>query len=90
MSNHIALLETARQWRSDHTEHSGGVVLIWQGTVYGWKDCLRDANQERPGVYAVDEAGQIFIADGGDDYNGADTWVDVDPTGNSGKHGGSS
>lgn len=47
--------------------------------MYGWKNCLRDAAHERPGVYAVDEAGHVFIAEGGDDYNGAKCWVAVNP-----------
>lgn len=69
----------AAQWRSGHSEHSGGVVLLWQGQVYGWKSCLRDACHERPGAFAVDEAGHIFIAEGGDEYNGAKCWAAVCP-----------
>lgn len=36
--------------------------------MYGWKDELRDPASERPGTYAVDKAGLIFKAEGGDDY----------------------
>jgi len=51
MSQLIEVLRTtATQWRTVNHEHSGGVVLFWQGAVYGWKDCLRDAFHERPGV----------------------------------------
>lgn len=74
-----ALRTTATRWREGNQEHRGGVVLVWQGLVYGWKDALRDASHERPGVYAVDEEGHVFIAEGGDDYNGAECWVATDP-----------
>lgn len=72
-----SLRTTATQWRASNPEHARGVVLVWQGAVYGWKNCLRDAAHERPGAYAVDEAGHVFIAEGGDDYNGAKCWVAV-------------
>lgn len=39
---------------------------------------MRDAAHERPGAYAVDEAGHVFIAGGGDDDIGAKCWVVVD------------
>jgi len=74
-----ALRATSIRWREGNQEHRGGVVLVWQGSVYGWKNSLRDASHERPGAYAVDEAGHVFIAEGGDDYNGAKCWVAADP-----------
>ncbi|TRN52798.1 hypothetical protein DT385_26010 [Pseudomonas syringae] len=73
-----ALRATANKWRKINQDHRGGIVLIWQGAVYGWKDALRDASHERPGVFAVDETGHIFIASGGDEYNGAKGWVAAD------------
>nr|WP_254176728.1 antirestriction protein ArdR [Pseudomonas fluorescens]AWH58615.1 Hypothetical protein [Pseudomonas fluorescens] len=74
-----ALHAIVAQWRLGNQERRGGVVLVWQGEVYGWKNCLRDAVHERPGAYAVDDAGHVFIAEGGDDQNGAKCWVVVDP-----------
>lgn len=74
------LRTTATKWRQANQEHSDGVVLVWKGEVYGWKDCLRDANHERPGAYAVDEAGHVFITEGGDEQNGAKCWVAVGST----------
>lgn len=74
-----ALHATVTQWRLSNQDRRGGVVLVWQGEVYGWKNCLRDAVHERPGAYAVDEAGHVFIAEGGDDQSGAKCWVVVDP-----------
>lgn len=74
-------LAAARRWRLNHQEHQGGLVLVWAGEGYGWKDSLRDAGHERPGAYAVDGDGYVFVAEGGDDYSGAKCWVAV-PTNN--------
>lgn len=75
-----ALHATVAKWRQHNQERHGGVVLVWQGEVYGWKNCLRDAVHERPGAYAIDEYGHVFMAEGGDDQNGARCWVVVGPT----------
>lgn len=69
--------EAASQWRGANPEHASGIVLVWQRKAYGWKDRLRDPGHERPGVYAVDADGHVFIAQGGDDQNGAACWVVV-------------
>ncbi|AVI88108.1 hypothetical protein XJ28_30570 (plasmid) [Pseudomonas syringae pv. tomato] len=53
--------------------------MVWDGEVYGWKNELRDPESERPSAYAVDKAGLIFKAEGGDDYNCAKAWVAVEP-----------
>ncbi|CZT30777.1 hypothetical protein PCPL58_4321 [Pseudomonas cerasi] len=50
-----ALRSTAAKWRAGNQEHREGVVLVWDGEVYGWKDELRDPASERPGAYAVDK-----------------------------------
>ena len=76
------LIETLRasavKWRAGNQEHHGGVVLVFEGKVYGWKNELRDPACERPGAYAVDKAGLVFKAEGGDEYNAAKAWVAVD------------
>jgi hypothetical protein len=74
-----AVRNTAAQWRASDQGRPDGVALVWQGEVYGWKNELRDPASERPGAYAVDKAGVVFKAEGGDDYNGAKAWVAVDP-----------
>lgn len=73
------LRDIAANWRAKQGEphYTGGVVLIWQGAVYGWKNRLRDPRHERPGAYAVDETGQVFVAEGGNEYDGAKCWVVV-------------
>ncbi|GHN94396.1 hypothetical protein MY006_50330 [Escherichia coli] len=65
----------AALWRQANQEHQGGVVLIWQGAVYGWKNELRDPQHEQPGAVAVDESGGVFVAEGGNEYDGAKCWV---------------
>ena len=68
----------AASWRNRNIDRYAldvGVVLIWCNEVYGWKNSLRDAKCERPGAIAVDATGNIFEAQGGDDYNGAKHWV---------------
>lgn len=56
-----AIRVTAARWRASNQEHRGGVVLVWDGVVYGWKNELRDAESERLGVYAVDNAGAHYL-----------------------------
>ncbi|ECZ0744812.1 antirestriction protein ArdR [Escherichia coli] len=69
----------ARRWRQHNPDMAeNGIVLIWKKKVYGWKNCLRDAQDEQPGAIAVDCAGNIFIAEGGNDYDGAKCWVVLD------------
>lgn len=80
MSTHQQLLSQAMLWRAENPQHQGGVVLIWEGEAYGWKNSLRDATHERPGVHAVDANEHIFIAEGGNDYDGAKAWVVFDAT----------
>lgn len=76
MSDILNVLGIAEKWREDHPEHATkGIVMIWNGQAYGWKDSLRDAHGERPGVIAVDVREHIFVAEGGNDYDGAKCWV---------------
>ncbi|AKK99123.1 MAG: antirestriction protein ArdR [Enterobacter hormaechei] len=66
----------AKVWRQRNQEHADScVVLIWDGEAYGWKNVLRDPQHERPGAIAVDAEGNMFIAEGGNDYDGAKCWV---------------
>lgn len=67
----------ATHYRRFIPANAGGIVLIWRGQAYGWKDALRDPQSERPGVYAVDDDQQVYIAKGGNDYDGAQRWEAV-------------
>lgn len=69
-----ALSRKAFEFRSQRGL-KGGVVLIYEGQAYGWKDGLRDAEHEKPGAIAVDENGVVFIAEGGSEYSGAKAWA---------------
>lgn len=71
----MRLVRLAARWRSDNPGHEEGVVLIWNGQVYGWKNNLRNAEHEQPGAIAVDPEGHLFVAEGGNDYDGAKCWV---------------
>ncbi|EBM5962820.1 TPA: antirestriction protein ArdR [Salmonella enterica subsp. enterica serovar 16:l,v:-] len=76
MTDYVSI---ARHWREQNPEHAdSGIVLIWQQTAYGWKNCLRDAHHERPGAIAIDTDGHVFIAKGGNEYDGAKCWVVFD------------
>jgi len=71
--------EIARRWRQHNPDMAeSGIVLIWEKKVYGWKNCLRDARGEQPGAIAVDCDGHLFIAEGGNAYDGAKCWVVLD------------
>ncbi|MBW1246701.1 antirestriction protein ArdR [Pseudomonas tolaasii] len=83
MQHSIAeLRKIASEWRQNNQEHTGGIVCIWERSAYCWKNELRDPNHERPGVYAVLEDGQVFIAEGGNYQNGAEQWAEVAPAAN--------
>ena len=74
------LIDIAHNWRQQQEDGDKllhGVVLIFDGEVYGWKNCLRDANHERPDVIAVDADYHVFMAVGGDDQEGAKGWITV-------------
>lgn len=52
----------------------GGIVLVYAGQVYGWKNELRDPHHERPGALAVSAYGSVWLAVGGNDQDGAKSW----------------
>ncbi|ELQ6863808.1 antirestriction protein ArdR [Salmonella enterica] len=69
-------VDIAQRWRTQNVVHAdSGIVMIWAGQVYGWKNCLRDTQHERPGGVAVDVDENVFIAEGGNDYDDARCWV---------------
>lgn len=68
------LLAIANNYRDENNKPEG-IVLIWEGSAYGWKDTLRNPDHERPGAIAVDADGNIFEAQGGDDYSGSKLWI---------------
>ncbi len=75
MTPNSKALALANKWRSENPARVSGVVLVWQGKVYAWKDKLRDPSCERPGAIAVDYEGHMFLAEGGNDDSGASVWT---------------
>jgi len=73
-------IKSAMKWRSYlGYQGKGGIVLVFDGEAYAWRDKVRNPETERPNALAVDEAGNVWIATGGDDYNGAERWEAVEP-----------
>lgn len=79
--NYESIRSIAREWREkrDLTQRDTGVVLVFDGKVYGWKDTLRDPQDERPFALAVRPDGRIFVARGGNDYDRAKNWILASP-----------
>lgn len=69
-------IRLALKYRADEHQ-SSGVVLVWAGEVYGWKDALRDPQHERPGALAVDPGGVVWRATGGNYQDGATSWEPI-------------
>ena len=78
------LQSIADDWRRTHG--LPGIVLIQGDTVTGWKTSLQDAYLERPGVYAIDDDGHVFVAAGGNRKSGAKCWVVAGEGCSDGKH----
>lgn len=55
----------------------GGVVCVFDGAAYCWKNELRDPQDEMPGSIAVSESGEMWQAVGGDARLGAASWVRI-------------
>lgn len=49
-------------------------MLVYQDQVAGWMNELRNPETWMPGTLAIDDNGNQWIANGGDDYNGAKQW----------------
>ena len=72
--------EIANRWRQENAWEcpyvlDSGIVLIWEGEAYAWRNKIRDASTERTGVIAVDLEGILYQAEGGNDEDGAKAWV---------------
>jgi len=75
-----SLRATAKRYRREEPRTpAGGVVLIYRGQAFGWKNCLGSASCVVPDSFAVNESGQIWQGTGGNDYDGARGWVLLSP-----------
>lgn len=72
-------LKKARIWR-DNEGYRGkvGVVIVFENQVQGWVNTLRNPEDWRPGSIAVFEDGTCYLASGGDDQNGAESWRPIE------------
>ena len=71
------ITEVAQAFRRARPHMTGGYVLVVNGMAVGWKDALRNPEAEIPGTQAIDEKGKIWKAAGGNDYQGAQSWIIV-------------
>ena len=71
----MGITEIARRWREAERKQ-GGVVIVHAGSseVSGWVNELRKPEEWEPGVFAVQEDGRIWRAEGGDWQRGATSW----------------
>lgn len=55
----------------------GGVVVVFEYEVSGWVNELRDPQHWEPGCVAVDESGNAWESVGGNPYDGAEEWKQI-------------
>ena len=68
----------AARWRAANPGHDHGVVRVYEGCVYGWSASEPGPpNTERPGALAVASDGRVWLAVGGTDQDGAESWRGV-------------
>jgi hypothetical protein len=72
-------LQAAQEWRARRGYAGrGGVVVVFDGIAQGGVNELRNPEAWRPGCVAVDESGTSWLAIGGNDQDGASTWMPRD------------
>ena len=68
--------ELAANYRKENSlEGKGGVIIISDAVAVAWLNKLRDPQSWEPGSIAVDDAGNRWVAVGGDPRDGAASWV---------------
>lgn len=80
MIDYEQAVEVANHYRvSEGREHmADGFVRVYAGRVYGWSAELGEASCERPGALAIDAAGNVSEAVGGDADAGALAWEEIE------------
>lgn len=77
-----ALRDKASTFRLDGAAPDSSVVVFFLGVLQGWSvgpdGHLPNAADWRPGSIALDLAGEVWIACGGSDLDGADHWRHID------------
>lgn len=65
----------AAAFRAENPGHDGGYVTCWRlGAGPGWTIDLSSPNKFEPGCMAISASGQVFVASGGEYWNGAEKW----------------
>jgi len=67
-------IDMANKYRQNG--NNTGVVVLFNNEVCGWMDELRSPESWAPGAIAIDAENHIFIAEGGDDYDGSYRWIE--------------
>ena len=67
----------ATLWRQERTEShlKGGVVIVYESTIVGWRDKLRNPEDFCPGCIAVSSSSEVWESFGGDCGMGAESWL---------------
>lgn len=79
------LFKLAEKWRESNSGNGesyvgkGGVVVFFDGQLQGWVNELRNPESWQPGSIAVDESENLFMAVGGNYYDGAESWSKLSP-----------
>jgi len=69
------LLDVAKAYRKERPDLRAGYVIINNLTVSGWSLSISgSSNKCMAGTWAVDESGNKYLAIGGNDYDGAESW----------------
>jgi len=69
------IMQLIKEFKQQLPQCRGGVFVIYNNEVEGWMCDLRDPYKYIPGCIAVDENGNQWVAQGGNDYDGAQKWV---------------
>lgn len=65
----------AKAFRAETPGHDGGYVTSWRLRAGpGWTSDLSNPSRFRPGCLAISASGQVFVASGGEYWNGAEKW----------------
>ncbi len=79
MSEILFAKDLANEWRRSRGDLTRGLVIVCPGgfEVAGWMDSLRAPLSWVPGCLAVDIDNNVWIAKGGNDYDGARSWAPI-------------
>ena len=69
------LISMAEQYRLNVPHNlKDGVVVIYKKKVVGWMNKIKDPHVWKPGCFAVNKAGRIWVSVGGSQDEGAESW----------------